>query len=312
MNRVWNQPYLLLILSTLFWGSNSVVGKFLIHDIPPITISLIRLSTSTLILLPFVVPLLKKDWNRVKANYTKILLLTVSGVVGFNLLGYWALEYTSAINFSLFNSTTPFFMTILAYFLMGDRLNPTMFLSMILSLLGVSWLITQGSMEVLLDLQFNKGDLIALSAVFMWAVYSIYIKKTVGIFHPLSLFVYCLIIGVLMLIPASIVERSSIPSIYIDHIQWIFLLYLGIFPSICSFLMWNRALVLIGPSKSSLFTNLIPIFGTMMAFVFLGEEVTIHHLIGAIFVFIGVFVGSFGNRKKKKALLSMHSHYRAR
>lgn len=300
MNRFWSNPYLLLVLSTLFWGGNAVAGKFLVNDIPPTTLSLIRISVSTLILVPFAIPILKKDWNKAKENYTLIILLAVTGVVGFNLLGYWALQYTSAINFSLFNSTTPLFMTILAYFLMREKLNVTILLSILLSLVGISWLITQGSIDKLLALQFNKGDLIVLCAVFMWAVYSIFIKKTEGVFHPLSLFTYCLIVGMVILIPASIVELSFRPKVDIDMTQLIFLLYVGIFPSICSFLMWNRAVVHIGPSKSSLYLNLIPVFGTIFAVAFLNEDVTIHHLIGAMIVLGSVLLV----RKSKEQQLS--------
>ena len=299
LQRFWHSPYLLLVFATLFWGGNAVGARFFAGSVPPFTLSLIRLTLSTLIILPFIYPLLRKEWGMAKKHYRLIGLLTVTGVVGFNLITYWAAHYTVAVNIGLINSTTPFFMVILSYLLMKEKMNPKLVAPIAISFLGILWIMAQGSFENLLGLQFNPGDLIMIVAVLFWAVYSIYVKKTGGALSSLSLFGYCSILGTLMLIPASYIELLSTSIKPIGPQEVIGLLYLGIFPSIGSFLFWNRAVLLVGPSRSSIFQNLIPVWGAMLAFLLLGEGLTSAHWIGGMLVFMGVFLSRLKSTKQE-------------
>lgn len=298
--HLWNSPYLLLIFATLFWGGNAVAAKLFASAVPPFTLSLIRLGLSTLIILPFIYRLLRVEWNIAKRQYKLILLLAVTGVVGFNLITYLAAHYTMAVNISLLNSSTPFFMVILSYCLMKEKLRGNLLLSILISFIGILWVMTQGSLEKLLELQFNIGDLMMLAAVLFWSIYSIYVKKTAGVLTPLSLFGYSSIFGVLLLIPASMIELSFHPIQHLGIEELIGFLYLGIFPSIGSFLFWNRAVILIGPSRASVFQNLIPVWGVLLSFLILSERITIAHLSGGIMVFAGVLL----SRIKPKELVA--------
>jgi drug/metabolite transporter (DMT)-like permease len=296
LKKFWDAPYLLLMLAALFWGGNAVAGRFLADSLPPLTLSLVRLSLSTAIIVPFIYPLLKKEWSIAKQNYNLILLLAVTGVIGFNLLAYWAAHYTTAVNIALLNSTTPIFMVFLAYFFIQEKMRLPLFLSIIVSLGGMLWILTQGSMERLLALQFNGGDLIVLLAVFCWSVYSIFVKKTVGVFSPLSLFGFSSLLGTMIMIPAAAIELMLVPIGQIGLAQWIGYLYIGIFPSIGAFLFWNRAVILVGPSRSAIAQNLIPVWGVLLAFLLLGEKITGAHLAGGALVFIGVLLSKIGNK----------------
>ena len=298
IQRLGNAPYLLLIGAALFWGGNAVAGKLLADSLPPVTISFTRLGIGVLIMSPVILKLLKYERAALKENFKLLLFLAVTGIIGFNLLIYWALHYTTAINATLLNSTSPLFIFLLSALLIGEKMEMKYWVSMTISIIGVLFVITQGSFERLLALQFNIGDLIMVLAVISWAFYSINIKKISGKLPSLAIFGFTLAIGFMLMLPAVVIELSIVPVNKVNLADFSALLYIGIFPSICSFLMWNRAVTIIGPSKASISLNLIPVFGAVAAFFFLGEVIAIPQIIGGCLVFIGVFITSFTKKKE--------------
>ncbi|MBS8263908.1 DMT family transporter [Mesobacillus boroniphilus] len=297
IQRLGNAPYLLLVGAAFFWGGNAVAGKFLAGSLPPVTISFTRLGIGVLIMSPVIIKLFKHEREALKEHFKLLLFLAVTGVIGFNLLIYWALNYTTAINATLLNSTSPLFIFLLSALLIGEKMALKYWVSMAISVIGVLFVITQGSFERVLDLQFNIGDLIMVLAVISWALYSIYIKKISGKLPSLAVFGYTLAIGFIVMIPAVAIELSIVPIGEVKLADLSALLYIGIFPSICSFLLWNRAVAMIGPSKASISLNLIPVFGAIAAFFILGEVITIPQIIGGCLVFIGVFITSLTKKK---------------
>lgn len=298
LHRLGNAPYLLLVGAAFFWGGNAVAGKFLAASLPPVTISFIRLMIGVFIMSPVIIRLLKQDMAALRENFKLLVFLAVTGIIGFNLLIYWALNYTTAINATLLNSTSPLFIFLLSALLIGEKMELKYWVSMAISMIGVLFVITQGSVERMLALQFNIGDLIMVLAVISWALYSIYIKKISGKLPSLAIFGFTLAIGFMLMIPAVAIEMSFVPLGEVDLVDLSALLYIGIFPSICSFLLWNRAVTMIGPSKASISLNLIPVFGAVAAFFFLGEVITIPQIMGGCLVFIGVFITSFTKKKE--------------
>ena len=286
----WNSPYFLLTMATLFWGGNAVAGRFLAPVIPPLTLSFIRLLLSSLFVLPFIYPILIKEWPAAKRNFGLVVLLALTGVIGFNLLTYFAAHYTAAVNIALLNSMNPLFMVLLAYFLIREKMTVRLLLSIMISLAGVLWVMTQGSVERLLALQFNYGDLLMLAAVLFWSIYSIYVKKLAGQVSSLALFGFSSILGTGITLPAAAVELSLSSLGPISFQAVLAVLYVSIFPSICSFLSWNRAVELIGPSRSSVFSNFIPIWAAVLAFILIGESITGAHILGGLLVFAGIFL----------------------
>lgn len=295
--RLANAPILLLVMAAFFWGGNAVAGKFLAGSLPPVTISFIRLAIGVLIMSPVIIRLFKREMAALRENFKMLVFLAVTGVIGFNLLIYWALNYTSAINATLLNSTSPLFIFLLSALLIGEKMELKYWVSMAISFIGVLFVITHGSIERMIALQFNMGDLIMVLAVISWALYSIFIKKISGKMPSLAIFGFTLAIGFLLMIPAVAVELAVVPVDALTLGEWSALFYIGIFPSICSFLLWNRAVALIGPSKSSISLNLIPVFGAGAAFLVLGEIITVPQIIGGCLVFIGVFITSFTKKK---------------
>ncbi|WP_079508888.1 DMT family transporter [Mesobacillus jeotgali] len=297
LQRLGNAPYLLLAGAAFFWGGNAVAGKFLAGSLPPVTISFTRLAIGVLIMSPVIIRLFKHERDALREHFRLLLFLAITGVISFNLLIYWAVNYTTAINATLLNSTSPLFIFLLSALLLGEKMELKYWVSMAISLLGVLVVITHGSFERMLGLHFNIGDLIMVLAVISWALYSIYIKKISGKLPSLAIFGFTLALGFLLMIPAAAIELSVFSVGSVNLAEWSALFYIGIFPSICSFLLWNRGVAMIGPSKASISLNLIPVFGTVFAFFILGEVITVPQVIGGCLVFIGVFITSFSKKK---------------
>lgn len=297
IQRLGNAPYFLLVAAALFWGGNAVAGKFLADSLPPVTISFTRLGIGFLIMSPVIIRIFKREMAGFREHFKLLLFLAVTGVIGFNLLIYWAVHYTTAINAALLNSTSPIFIVLLSVFVLREKMELSYLVSMAISFMGVLIVITHGSFERLIALQFNMGDLIMVVAVVSWALYSIYIRKISGKMSSMTIFGFTLAIGFAVMIPAAAIELAIVPAGLPSLSDWTALVYIGIFPSICSFILWNRAVALIGPSRASISLNLIPVFGAVAAYFVLDEVIAIAQIIGGCLVFIGVFVTSFSKKK---------------
>lgn len=169
--------FLLLILANMIWGGNFVIGRIGVDFFPPVLFSLMRWLIAFLLLTPFMTKQLKNDWNIIRKHMKILLLLAVTGIAGYNTIIYFALQYTTSINASVVNSTTPLFIAILAVFLLREKLFAHHAAGIILSVFGILFVISKGSVEVFLSWEINAGDFYVLAAVFMWALYSVIVKN---------------------------------------------------------------------------------------------------------------------------------------
>jgi drug/metabolite transporter (DMT)-like permease len=289
----WKNNYFLLILATCLWGGNFVMGKALAGEVPPITLSLLRWITALLVLGPFYGKMVWENRRVYKNNWRMVTVLAMTGVAGFNTLVYIAVQYTSSINASLMNSTTPITILLFSIFFLREKFSILRSTGILLSLCGVLWIISYGSFEVLMGLRFNKGDLWMLLAVILWSFYSIAVKKSSGLFPSHGIFTITIAISVLLLFPLSAVELF----VYEREIllSWSVLwgvLYFGIFASVVAFTSWNLAVSRLGPSRSASFLNLIPLFSAVFATLFIGEQIHMYHFIGAFLVISGVYIST--------------------
>lgn len=304
IDKIQKQPYLLLVLATLFWGSNFVFGRVLVQTVPPFHLSVMRWMIGLLFFLPFAWP----EWNVHKQlmvrNWKLLFWLAVTGVAGFNSLLYVAVQYTTSINASLVNSTAPILIVILSVMFLREKMVSIQYVGIIISFVGVIWVFTNGHFERLLSLSFNKGDLFVMVAVICWSVYSILMKKWGVILPKKALFLSTIILGILILFPFSLWEvfHTSFSFTQLKVSDWIGILYLGIFPSIISFVCWNEGVIQVGPAKSSNFLHLILVFAGIIA-VIVGERYTMVQFIGGVFILTGVIFASnphyFKNAFKK-------------
>jgi len=172
-----NQPYLLLCITALCWAGNAIVGRLAAGHIPPVTLSFLRWGIAFLLILPFAWKHLKRDWPAIRGKIGIMILVSITGIGVFNTLQYWALEYTQALNTLLLQSAGPLVVAVWSLLLLGVRLTLAQAIGVLVSLMGVLVILMHGDLTALKNIQFNKGDLIFLVAMVIFALYSVLTLK---------------------------------------------------------------------------------------------------------------------------------------
>jgi len=286
-----NQPYLLLSLTSLFWAANIVLARYVAGHVPPMTLSCVRWIGAFLMLLPFAWPHLKRDWPALRAHLPLMLVLSATGFAFNNALSYWALQYTEALNALLIQSSAPLFVALWALLLFGVRLTLAQFAGIVISLAGVLVILLRGDLAALLTIHFNRGDLMFGGAVLSFGLYSALMTRRPKT-HQLSLIAFTIGAGAVLLLPFSAWEFSTGYTLKPDALTLATLAYVMIFPSTLSYLFFNRGIALIGPNRSAPFLHLVPVFGSAMAILLLGEQPRLFHLIGYALVLAGIVIAS--------------------
>jgi drug/metabolite transporter (DMT)-like permease len=294
LEKLQKQPYLLLVLATFFWGSNFVFGKIIVQTIPPFHFSLTRWVIGFFFFLPFA----WHEWNIHKKlmlkHWKTLFWLALTGVAGFNALLYVAVQYTSSINASLVNATAPLLIVILSVLFLREKMVKIQYVGIVVSFIGVIWIFTKGQLESIFTLSFNTGDLFVLLAVINWSAYAILMKKKGALLPKKATFLSTIALGVLILLPFVLWEEYMGRSFSFEQyttVNWLGIVYIGIFPSIISFVCWNEGVIQVGPGKSSNFLHFIALFAGILA-VLLGEMYTLNQFVGGILILTGVILAS--------------------
>jgi drug/metabolite transporter (DMT)-like permease len=290
-NWLANQPYLLLSITALCWAGNAIVGRLAAGHIAPVTLSFLRWSFAFLIILPFAWRHLVRDWGAIRSRLGIMILLSITGVGAFNTLQYWALEHTQALNTLLLQSAGPLVVAVWSLLLLGVRLTLAQAAGVMLSMAGVLIILMHGDLTKLSGIDFNIGDLIFIVALAIFGIYSVLSLKRPDI-HGLSFVAFTFGAGAACLIPLFIWELFTRPLMQIDTANLLTLAYVALFPSTIAYLCYNRGVQLIGANRAAPFFHVVPVFGTIMSIVFLGEHPQAFHFIGFALVLAGVFVAS--------------------
>jgi drug/metabolite transporter (DMT)-like permease len=290
-NWIANQPYLLLSITALCWAGNAIVGRLAAGHIPPVTLSFLRWSLAFLIILPFAWKHLVRDWGAIRGRLGTMVILSVTGISAFNTLQYWALEHTQALNTLLLQSAGPLVVAVWSLLLLGVRLTLAQAAGVLLSMAGVLIILMHGDLTKLSNIEFNLGDLIFIVALVIFGLYSVLSLKRPDI-HALSFVAFTFGAGAACLIPLFIWELFARPLMQIDTANLLTLAYVALFPSTIAYLCFNRGVQLIGANRAAPFFHVVPVFGTVMSIVFLGEHPQAFHFIGFALVLTGVFVAS--------------------
>ena len=286
-----HQPYLLLSLTSLFWAGNIVLARYVAGHVPPMTLSCVRWIGAFLMLLPFAWPHLKQDWPAMRARLPLMVGLSATGFAFNNAISYWALQYTEALNALLIQSSGPLFVALWSLLLYGIRLSLAQFAGITISLAGVLTILLRGDLAALVNIQFNRGDVMFAGAVLSFGLYSALITRRPRI-HPLSLICFTIGCGALLLLPFSVWEFRNGVRLKPDALTLATVVYVMIFPSTLAYLFFNRGIALIGPNRASPFLHLVPVFGSAMAILLLGEQPRLFHLTGYLLVLAGVVIAS--------------------
>jgi drug/metabolite transporter (DMT)-like permease len=289
----------MLVLATLFWAGNFVVGKVaFIENIPPFSLTFLRWLLVWLILIPFTYKELFKLRNVILKNLPLLFLLGLTSVGLFNSFIYNALNFTQVINASLFNAVIPVAIILCCFFFKIEQTNKYQIFGLVVSILGILSIITQLDLDTLLTLNFNKGDILMIGAVITWGIYSAFLKKIKFEVSLLTLVHILCTFGLLTLIPQFIFEMSQGKIILINDNLIYYLIYLAIFPSIGSYYCWAGAVAIIGANRAGIFLSLIPLFSTILAMIFFKEKFYFFHFIGSVLIVLGLFLS---NKKIKNA-----------
>lgn len=288
---LFNQPYLMLSLMSLFWAANIVLGRFVAGHVPPFALTFCRWAGTFLVLAPFAGPYLIRDWPVIRTNLPPLLLLAFTGFAFNNALSYWGLQHTQALNALLIQSSGPLFVALWSLMLFGVRLSWMQAAGILVSLLGVLVIILRGDLAALAAIQVNSGDISFAVALFVFGLYSALMPKRPKI-NPLSLIAFTTGAGAVMLIPLVGWEISSGDLLKLDALTVSTLVFVVIFPSTLAYIFFNRAIELIGPNRAAPFFHLVPVFGSAMAILLLGEKPELFHLVGYALVLAGIFTAS--------------------
>ena len=286
-----DQPYLLLSLTSLFWAGNTIIGRYVAGHIPPMTLAFVRWAGACLILLPFAARLIAADWPVIRKHWAMMLLLSVTGFSIYNTMAYYGLQYTTAINGLLLQSIGPLFVALWTFALFGDRLTLRQAGGICVSLCGVLVIICHGSLTVLLNIAFNRGDVFFVVALIFYGLYTALLRKRPAI-HPLSFLAVGMGIGALFLVPFVVFEYWSGRTFVLDTESLLSFAFICIFPSLIGYLFLNRGIELIGANRAAPFIHLVPVFGSVLAIALLGERFELFHAVGYALVFSGITIAT--------------------
>ncbi|HSP00385.1 MAG TPA: DMT family transporter, partial [Thioalkalivibrio sp.] len=264
-------PRLALSLASLFWAGNFIVGRALRDAVPAIDMNFWRWLIALAILLPFAVVTLRRHWTVIRDQWRLIVFLSLTGIVGFHLFVYTALQTTTAVNALLFLSVSPVMILVGAWLRYGDPISRVQLLAMAISLAGVVVLVTQGELARLLGLEFNVGDLWMLLAVSLWSAYSVALKTKPADLPQTPLITSPVIIAMLVLTPVYLATLPGGRPVEFTGGVVAGLLYIGVFASVIAYFCWNYGVARLGPSRAGVFLHLNPLFGAVLSILFLDE-----------------------------------------
>ena len=291
MTRLWNSAWPLLVLSNLFWAGNIVLGRGLAGHVPPIALAYWRWTGAFLVAIGFAGRHLQRDAPALLRHWRLMLLLSATGIAVYNTMAYIGLTSTTALNVLLLQSAGPLIIILWAFALFGDRPTLRQSAGVLLSLIGVAIIASHGSLETLLDLSFNRGDVWVLAAIVIYGIYAAMFRRRPAT-HPLSFLVTAMGLGSLMILPFYIWEIAQGSRIDGSLPAWLGMAYIAVFPSFIAYLFFNRGIELIGAGRAAQSWHLMPVFGSILAVLFLGETFYAYHAIGIALIAAGILLAS--------------------
>ena len=291
------KAYIMLTCATLFWAGNFIVGKYaFLTEIPPLSLVFYRWLLVWVILLPFTYKDVIKHKDTILNNLPLLFFLGLTSVGLFNSFTYLSLVYTQVINSSLFNTAIPAIIILLCFLFKVEKTNKFQLSGLFISVCGILAIITKLNLDILLSLNFNKGDLIMIGGALTWGIYSTLLKKKKFTLPLLTLVHIVCTFGLISVFPQFLYELWNGQVIKFDINLFYLLIFLALFPSIGSYYCWAGAVSIIGANRAGIFLSLIPLFSTIMAIALYNEKFQFFHLIGAILILVGLYLSNKENK----------------
>lgn len=292
--------YFFLAIAPLFWAGNWVVGRGVHEAISPVGLNFWRWLVALLIILPFGVPAIIRQWSIVRKEWLHLALTTLIGAVCFSFLVFWGLGHTTAINAVVLNSSLSFFIILGSWALLGDRMSPRQTVGMVLSVLGILVVISRGDPAFLLHLDFGFGDLLILIAMPFWALYSVMLKSWPTRLDGVGLLTVTAAMSLVMcalVYPIDVMfNPKAIPALEPGVIGAV--VFIAVFPSIAAFFCWSEGIKGLSPNMASYMYPLMPAYGTILAVIFLGETLHGFQMVGLAVILAGVYICTIPPRRR--------------
>ncbi len=283
----------LAVLTTLIWSANYVIARGINKQLPPVSLAFYRWATACIGIAPFAWKKFSEEKKIVFAHKQYFFWTAITGITVFNTFIYLAAHYTSAINLALIGTTSaPVFATIFAASFLKEKIGILRIGGMLICIAGILFLLSSGNLQQLLHFQFGKGELLILFSAFNFAIYNTLARKKPSSISPLTFLFVVFVLGTLCLFPFYLYEIMHAPLAHWNMNMTYIILYLGIGNSIIAFFCWNASISRLGASGTALFTNLIPVFSTIEAVLFLEERFTPVHLISGILIIVGLIIAN--------------------
>ena len=284
-------PYLLLIISTASWGGNWVASRAVYQEVTPFALVFWRWGLALLVIFPFALPHLRRDLPAALKHWRQILFFGLAGPAAFPILGYLGIRYTTAVNAAILNSCVPLMTIPIAWLLLRHTVKSRQAAGLVCSLAGVTAIITGGNPANIASFSFNPGDLLILSAVVLWAVYTVMLYRRPQM-HPLSFLFYTALVAIAVCVPFYAGEIAAGDTFAVNLRTLSAVGYLALFPSVIAFICWNHAVPLVGPNVATFFYPAAPVFASLAAFWVLDEQLHAFHLAGFALVLSGVVLST--------------------
>jgi len=290
-------PYLLLTLTILFWSVNWIIGRAIAGHVTPFALAYIRWVVAVAVMLPFAWSELVAHREAIRRHWKVIAWLAFWGTGLHNVFAYAGLQYTTATNGVILNSAVPMMIVVLGWAVYRDTITQTQVLGIAVSMAGVGTILTRGDPTVIATLSLNKGDLIVVVGMLFWAAYTIFLRMKPAELSGMALLMSCAIVGVALLTPVFLFEMLFLGG----HVEFTpatigAMIYVGIFPSFVGYVFWNRAVAEVGSNVAGIFMHLMPVFGSLLAWIFLGERIMAFHLVGIALILGGITLMTRGRR----------------
>lgn len=299
--RLYDAPYLLLSLTAFLWATNLVLGRHVAGHVPPIALACLRWTLAALIILPFTWRQLLRDWPIIRRHLPLLVVLAASGISSYNAMSYYGLQFTQALNGLLVQSISPLLIALWSLVLFRDRLTMGQTLGILVSLLGVVTIICRGDLDVLLHLRPNVGDIWIIIALLIYAFYAAILRVRPPL-SSASFLSVIMILGALLLAPVALWEARQGMHLQFDALSIAVIFYVSLFPALIAYLCFNRGVELIGANRAAPFFHLMPVFGSVLAILLLGESFAWYHGAGYALVLAGIVTATRSGVKQATPL----------
>jgi drug/metabolite transporter (DMT)-like permease len=290
-------PHLLLTLTVLFWSINWVIGRAIAGHVSPLALAFIRWVGAFAIMLPFAWGEIRAQWPDIRRHWKLIAWLGFWGTGLHNVFAYAGLQYTTATNGVILNSSVPIMIIVMGWLIYRDTITRMQAVGVAISMTGVLAILTRGDLRVLASLSLNKGDLIVLAGMIFWAAYTVFLRMKPKEVGGLALLTCCSVVGIILLLPLFVAEMMFFDGhVEVTPATLAAMAYVAIFPSFVGYVFWNRAVHEVGSNVAGIFMHLMPVFGSILAWIFLGERIQLFHVAGIALILGGITLTSRGRR----------------